>query len=231
MGFMVKPFELSTSARRAFDGMAGDFQRVLGPRFVALVAYAPDRGAAFATTIAAADLDALSMLTDVWHRSGLATPLILTSDEFSRSLDAFPLEYQAILDRHVVIAGAPPFDGAVVPREELRRACETQSKGHLVHLRQSWLDSAGHGDELARRIVGSALPLRVLLTHVASLGGNPGVDAAAFAAETFPAHADVLRSVLALEPDGVGAKAMISRLPQYLAASEAIWAFVDEWRA
>lgn len=228
---MVKPLDLSPTLRRAFDRMAGDFERVLGARFVGLVAYSTDRAAVFATALTAADLDALSMLTEVWHRSGLATPLLLTSDEFRRSLDAFPLEYQAILDRHVVIAGTPPFAGAEVPREELRRACETQAKGHLVHLRQSWIDAAGHHDDLALRIVGSALPLRVLLTQVASLRGNAGIDAAAFATETFPAHADILRAVLALESDGVGAKALIPRLFQYLAACEAIWTFVDEWRA
>jgi hypothetical protein len=227
---MVKPLELSPTARRAFDRMAADFSRVLGPRFTALVAYSPDRGAVFADTVAASDLDALSMLTEIWHRSGLATPLVLTNDEFRRSLDAFPMEYQAILDHHTVIAGTPPFAGAAVPREELRRACETQAKGHLVHLRQSWLDSAGHSEDLSLRIVGSALPLRVLLTQVASLRGSTA-DAAAFAAEAFPAHADVLRAVLALEPDGLGAKAMIPRMPQYLAACEAIWSYVDEWRA
>lgn len=228
---MLKPLELSTTARRAFDRMAADFSRVLGDRLDALVAYAPERGAVFASTITAPDLDALSMLTEVWHRSGLATPLIITSDEFRRSLDAFPLEYQAILDRHVVITGRPPFDGAVVPREELRRACETQAKGHLVHLRQSWLDAAGHSDDLAHRIAASALPLRVLLTHVASLRGNAGADATKFAAETFPAHADVLRAVLAVEHDPSGAKALIARMAQYLAACEAIWQFVDEWHA
>jgi hypothetical protein len=227
---MVKPLELSTTARRAFDRMAADFSRVLGPRFTALVAYSQDRGAVFAETVAASDLEALSMLTEIWHRSGLATPLVLTTEEFRRSLDAFPLEYQAILDHHAVIAGTPPFAGAAVPREELRRACETQAKGHLVHLRQSWLDSAGHADDLSLRIVGSALPLPVLLTQVAALRGS-SADAATFAAEAFPAHADVLRAVLALEPDGLGAKAMIPRLPQYLAACEAIWSYVDEWRA
>jgi len=227
---MLKPLELSTTARRAFDRMAADFTRVFGQRFDALVAYAPTRGAAFASAVTAADLDALSMLTEVWHRSGLATPLVITSEEFRRSLDAFPLEYQAILDRHVVITGTPPFAGSSVPREALRRACETQAKGHLVHLRQSWLDAAGHSDDLAHRIAASALPLRVLLNHVASLRGSDA-DAAQFASETFPAHADVLRAVLALEHDGAGAKALIPRLSQYLAACEAIWGFVDEWRA
>lgn len=228
---MVKPLELSTTARRAFDRMGADFSRVLGARFEALVAYSPDRGAAFASSLSAADLDALSMLTEVWHRSGLSTPLVLTSDEFRRSLDAFPLEYQAILDRHVVIAGTPPFAGAAVPRAELRRACESQAKGHLVHLRQAWLDSAGHGEELAHKIAASALPLRVLLSHVASLTGREGIDAGQFATEVFPASADLIRGVIALEHSEAGAKAMVPRLPQYLAACEAIWEFVDKWDA
>jgi hypothetical protein len=228
---MVKPLELSTTARRAFDRMAADFSRVFGARFEALVAYAPDRGAAFASRIEAADLDALSMLTEVWHRSGLATPLVLTSDEFRRSLDAFPLEYQAILDRHVVISGTPPFAGAVVPREELRRACETQAKGHLVQLRQIWLDAAGHSDELAHRIAASALPLRVLLSHVALLNGREGADANQFASEVLPAHAELVRDVLALEHTDAGALAMVPRLPLYLAACEAIWELVDQWHA
>jgi hypothetical protein len=228
---MANSLELSTAARHAFDQMAKDFSRVLGPRLEALVAYAHDRGAAFATSLVGADLDALSMLTEAWHTSGLATPLVMTSDEFRRSVDAFPLEYQAIIDHHIVITGTPPFAGVVVPANELRRACETQAKGHLVHLRQSWLDAAGHTSDLAERVAGSAMPLRVLLRQVASLRGEAAMDAAQFATAAFPAHADILRAVLALERDPIGAKALVPRLGEYLAATEAVWAFVDGWRA
>lgn len=228
---MANPLELSSTTRRAFDRMAEDFSRVFGDRFVALVAYARDRGAAFATAITPGDLDALSMLTETWHRSGLATPLLLTSEEFARSLDAFPLEYQAIIDHHLVIAGKPPFAGLTVPREELRRACETQAKGHLVHLRQAWIDAAGHSDDLATRIAASALPLRALLRQVASFSGSPLSDAAEFAGSAFPAHAGILRAVLALEHESFGAKALVPRLPEYLSACEAIWTFIDGWRA
>jgi hypothetical protein len=228
---MANSLELSPAARRAFDQMAADFSRVLGPRLEALVAYASDRGAVFATAVTGNDLDALSMLTETWHRAGLATPLLMTSDEFRRSLDAFPLEYQAIIDRHVVIAGIPPFAGVVVPRDALRRACETQAKGHLVHLRQSWLDAAGHTSDLANRIAGSAMPLRVLLGQVAALRGQRGADAAQFVTEAFPAHADILRAVLALERDAASATALVPRLGGYLSATEAVWAFVDGWQA
>jgi hypothetical protein len=46
----------------------------------------------------------------------------MTPDEFRRSLDAFPLEYQAIIDRHVVLAGRSPFSEAEISPADLRRA-------------------------------------------------------------------------------------------------------------
>lgn len=223
--------DLSSHARRGFTAMAADLARVFGDRLVALVAYAPSRGAAFTTSLDAADLDALSVLADTWHKSGLETPLLLTADEFRRSLDVFPIEYQAIMDRHVVISGTPPFENATVPLEELRRACEAQAKGHLIHLRQAWVETAAHGHEMAHRLAASALPLRVLLSHVARLDGHAGQDLAAYAASRFGADADILRAVLALEDQPDGAKALLPKLAQYLTACEHVWAFIDGWHA
>ncbi len=219
--------------------MAEDLARVFGDRLVAVVAYAPERAAAFTRTLDGNDLEALSVLAEAWHKSGLETPLLLTADEFARSLDAFPIEYQAIIDRHVVIAGAPPFDGVRVRTDELRRACEAQAKGHLIHLRQSWVDAAGHSDVLMQRVAGSALPLRVLLSHVATLVGDPTsdlvgeptADLSAFAAARCGANADLIRAVLTLETQPDGARAILPRMNEYLHSCEQIWAFVDGWRA
>jgi len=228
---MAISLELSTQARRAFTALAGDLTRVFGPRLIALVAYAPHRSAAFTASLDAADLDALSVLTEGWHKSGIETPLLLTADEFRRSLDAFPIEYGAIIDHHVVIAGTPPFSDLRISDDELRRACEAQAKGHLIHLRQAWIESAGHSNELSRRLAGSALPLRVLLSHVAKLDGHGGDDLAAYAGTRFKTDADILRAVLALEAQPDGARALLPRMSQYLAACEHVWAFVDGWHA
>lgn len=211
--------------------MAGDLARVFGNRLVSVVAYARARSAAFTESLAAADLEALSVLADVWHRAGLETPLLLTVDEFERSLDAFPIEYQAIIDRHVIITGTPPFAGVRVATEQLRRACEAQAKGHLIHLRQGWVDAGGHSEELSRRLVASALPLQVLLSHVANLTGHAADSPAAFAAARFGADAEIIRAVLALEAHPEGASALLQRMPDYLAACEHVWAFIDGWKA
>ena len=88
-----------------------------------------------------------------WHDAGLATPLLLAAHEFGRSLDAFPLEFGAILADHVVVAGSDPFDGLRVDAADLRRACEVQARSHLLHLREGYLETRGRGDALADLIV------------------------------------------------------------------------------
>jgi hypothetical protein len=225
---------LSTSSRRAFDRLAGDLTRVLDRRFVALVASGAASSVAFASAIHPGDLDALGALADTWHRDGLETPLLLTSDEFRRSLDAFPLEYQALIDHHVTIAGIPPFAEASVPRESLRHACEAAAKGHLLHVRQGWIEAAGHDEALARLLAESAPPLRALLGNVAHLqqgGADADPAAAAIAgARLAGLDAELVSSILALETRPDHAVRLTARLGDYLALAHTLWTFVDEWR-
>jgi hypothetical protein len=231
--FDVTPLVLAPTARHALERMAADGRRVLGARFVALVAYTASDAALFADTVTAGDLNALGALVETWHREGLATPLVITPSEFRRSLDAFPIEYQAILDRHVVVAGASPFDAAAVPAADLRRACEIQAKSHLIHLREGWLEAAGHESRLAALVARSAAPLRLLLTHLAHLNDVDAPDTAALAAA---AHrlagvpSDLIAAVLALDEAPERGRALVPRLPEYLDACERLWAFIDRWR-
>jgi hypothetical protein len=225
---------LSAAARSALERLAADLTRVLGDRFASLVAYGANTSAAFATTLTAEDLDALSVLVERWHRDGLATPLVMTEDELRRSLDTFPLEYQAMIDHHVVIAGRDPFAGAAVSPEDLRRACEAHARGHLIHLRQGWLQAAGHDEHLAELVERSAAPLRALLASVARLDGSAAdssADLARFAEGRIGLPRDLVEAVLGLEArsDGGGHR-VAQRMSEYLAAAERLWAFVDEWR-
>jgi hypothetical protein len=225
---------LSPTTRRAYERLAADFARVLDGRLVAVIATNPDSSVVFAAPILPGDLEALGTLVDNWHRDGLDTPLLLTPDEFRRSLDAFPIEYQAIIDRHVVISGAPPFQAATVPVDRLRDACEVQAKGHLIHLRQGWIDAAGHDERLAALLARSATPLRILLSNVARLsdpGGAHNDGQAMAGARLAGLPEDLIRNVLALEETPEHAEHLLGQLPEYLRASEQLWAFVDGWRS
>jgi hypothetical protein len=213
--------------------MALDLRRVFGDRFVALLAGAADTAAAFATSIRPDDLEALAPLAESWHRDGVETPLVMTPDEFHRSLDTFPAEYQALIDHHVVIDGSDPIAGAVVRNEDLRRACEAQARGHLIHLRQGWIEAGSHPHGLAELIEASARPLRQVLDNLSRLHGEHAVDGtslAAFAERHAGMPASLVSAVLAVEDAPERSRALVPRMAEYLAASERLWVFVDLWR-
>lgn len=207
---------------------------MFGDRFVALVAYEPTAALVFVSSVTPGDLDALAVLVETWQRDGLRTPLVMTPAEFRRSVDAFPLEYQAILDRHLVLAGRSPLTEISVSAADLRRACEVQARAQLIHLREGWIESAGHADELAEVIERSAGPLRVLLANVARLNGTPADDPdtlARTAEVIIGMPADLVSALLTLEAAPERSRALVPRLPDYLAAVETLWAFIDTWRA
>ena len=209
--------------------MAADLRRVFDDRFVSLVATGAHSSVAFAPTVTPGDLEALGPLVDVWQRDDLEVPLLLTRHEFHRSLDAFPVEYQAIIDHHEVMAGVPPFEGLVIDPVHLRRACETQAKSHLIHLRQGWIESAGHDGRLAGLIVRSAPALRALLTDLARLKSDAEQADALDGARAAGLDVDLIRSVISLEGDDAHAPKLVRRLPEYVAQSERLWQYVDTW--
>lgn len=225
---------MSAPTQRALARLAADARRIFGDRFVALVAYGRNASVVFASRIGHDDLEAMGPLADTWHHDGLATPLVMTPDEFHRSLDAFPLEYQDILDHHTVIAGTPPFEGVQIRPDDLRRACEAQARGHLIHLRQGWIQSATHEEDLVGVLVRSAGPFRALLSNVARLHGHPSHsadDLVGFAESTIGMPAAVVRAVLSLEDRPETGRELAHRLPEYLSATERLWNFVDTWRS
>jgi hypothetical protein len=229
--------DFDPTIRRAYSRMAADLEKIFGERFVALVASPRGLAAAFATSIGATDLDALGPAADAWRRDQLEPPLLLTPDEFRRSLDTFPAEYQTLLDSHVVIAGRAPFDDARIQPDDLRRACEVQARGHLIHLRQGWMTSGSHHHELGALVAQSAAPFRAVLANLVRLHGEPAdvADDDDRLAKTAARLADlpegVIRDVLALTDAPHRRDAMVSRIGEYLAACERLWAYVDRWRA
>ena len=226
---MPADLKLSPASRRAFERVAADGRRILGDRLVAVIATDATASVIFATEFQAGDIDAFGALVESWHREHLSTPLLLTGDEFRRSLDTFPIEYQAMIDRHALIAGTPPFDGVAVPADQLRRGCEVQAKGHLIHLRQGWLEAAGHDHKLGELLISSSTPLAALLTNVARLTGSQAL--ALEGARNAGLPEALIASVLDLEGNPERAHDLIREMPAYLRAAERLWAFVDSWPA
>src|SRR5687767_12063918 len=219
---------LSEERRGAFGRLAADLQNIFGGRFVALVAYEPRRSAAFADSITVADLAGAARAADRWARLDLEVPLLITPDEFRRSLDAFPVEYGAILRRHVVIAGTPPFDGAAVAHDDLRRALEMLAKGHVLHLRAGAIATGGRAAGGRALTAGSIHPFPALLAQAARLagrGGGPDEEVAAFGAAQLGLPVDTLRGLLVID-DGLEFDPS-AVMPVYLDAAERLWKALD----
>ena len=127
------------------------------------------------------DLRACAGRVEAWHDAGLATPLLFAAHEFEQSLDAFPLEFGAILADHAIVAGANPFASLAIDPAALRRACEVQARSHLLHLREGFLETRGRSDGLAVLIVQSAAAFAGLIMSIARLAGHATDDVAAAA--------------------------------------------------
>ena len=164
----------------AVHDLARDLGEIFGPRLHSLCAYglhAPGQAPHTQDDTAAAhhhgvtpqlhtlaivdaitrdDLQACAQRVARWHDAGLATPLLLAQREFERSLDAFPLEFGAILADHLVVSGRSPFENVRVSEADVRRACEIQARSHLLHLREGMLETRGRADALSVLIVQSS---------------------------------------------------------------------------
>ena len=179
------------------------------------------------------DLARLAPLAKTWAKQGLAVPLVLEPGELRRSLDAFPLEFSHMIARHLVVAGDDPFEGLVVEDDDIRRACETQARSHLLHLREGFIQTGGDPDALAKLVSASAVPLRALLVNIAQL---QGVDARStdalvrFVDERLGVPAESIRPALS-ENDSERFRALEvgAFFPAYLRAVERVVSVVDEW--
>jgi len=197
--------------------------------------HAAIRTLAVVDALSASDLRACAALVARWHDSGLATPLIVASHEFERSLDAFPLEFGAIIADHVVVTGADPFEVLSVDAGDIRRACEVQARSHLLHLREGYLETAGRADALSVLIVQSAPAFTALVTSLARLEHAPNDDPAAaarHAERTLDVGPGSISGIVELAGVPEISSAYAEQLfPPYLNVVEKLVAYVDGWNA
>jgi hypothetical protein len=154
------------------DVVAAQLTGIFGSRLKMVAAFgSTSQVCAIVDSVTVEDLGNCAALHAGWKRTGQDAPLLIVRDELARALDAFPLEFSEIMATRRVIAGADLFEHLTVPAEDLRRACEVQARGHLVHLREGYIETSGEESAIARLVSASAVPFRALLANVARLDG------------------------------------------------------------
>jgi len=252
---MTTTRELPAEAARALARLQADLQEIFGNRLESLVLYgahasattdaaaarpanAPLHTLGLVASLAYGDLVSCASRVPAWTRGGLATPLLLGADEFAASLDAFPLEYGAIIAHHHVVHGPDPFVGVSVDAEDVRRACEVQAKSHLLHLREGFLETGGRGEAVARLIQDSIGSFSSLLINLATLdraldgaGAATPEALARYAERRIQLSSTLVTRLLALPARPTpGADDAAQLYPPYLDASEKLARFVDRWK-
>src|SRR6185436_6394137 len=235
----------------AVQTLERDLRGIFGTRLQSLVIYGERERAGHAhhqhghdtpptTTMAVVesmtqdDLRSAAGRVAAWHDAGLGTPLLIAAREFERSLDAFPLEFGAILADHAVVSGSNPFASLKVDASDLRRACEVQARSHLLHLREGFLETRGRSDALGELLLRSAPPLLALLQSVVRLEGFSGDEAASAArhVERIVALPGALVEITKLVGTKEISSAEAERLfPPYFQAVERLVSHVDGWSA
>jgi hypothetical protein len=229
----------------AVDRLLADLRVIYAARLISLVVYGrhasgtaspdlPIHTLALVHDIGFADLEACARQARRWQADGLAVPLMIGRREFARSLDVFPLEFGAIISNHRLVFGDDPFQSLSVKDQDVRRACEIDVKGHLLHLRESYVESRGELSAVARIVEASAAALRTLAGNVARLDGQAPASPAALAshltATLGPVHGRTLATVLALSDTPLAPADAARIFPDYLAAAEALAWYVDAWK-
>ena len=241
--FLAADRNASTAFLGATTTLIADLHNVFGDRLRSVVAYGSNLDnssrarltcLALVSSLSIGDLEACARAAGRWHRDGLATPLILTETEFRSSLDAFPLEYGEIIRAHRRLFGPDPFDGLGIAREDLRRACETQIKSHLVHLREGFLEAAGRPAAIGTLVARSAPAFTALLRHVAWLSGldaSSRDEATREGARVVGINERLIADMMALEQGGSIPTTDPARLfSEYLQAVEQLARAIDAWR-
>ena len=156
----------------SIDTLASDLKEIFGDRLRMVATFTTHSHAcAIVQTLTLADLDRCAALDHKWKKIDLESPLFVLESELVRARDAFPLEFSEIIETRRIVFGADLLEGVTIAKADLRRACEVQARGHVVHLREGYIEAAGDRKAVDKLVSAAIPPFRALLTNAARLDG------------------------------------------------------------
>jgi len=156
----------------SIDSVAAQLKEIFGDRLKMVAEFGDTASTcAIVQSLSIEDLDRCAAHAAKWAKAGLGMPLFFIEGELRRALDAFPLELSEIIATRRIVAGSDLFADVLVPKQDLRRACEVQARGHVVHLREGYIEAAGDAKSIAKLVSAAVPPFRALVTNVARLEG------------------------------------------------------------
>ena len=167
-----------------FEELTLDYKGIFGEELLAVILY----GSAarneylkkksdinFLIVLTAKGLERLSDALKIvrkWKKSAVSVPLFLTPEYITSSLDTFPIEFFNIKRSYKVIFGNDFIGELEFKDKELRLQLEREIKGKLIHLRESFFESADDKRRLRALFsasLGAFLSLFPVILHLEGL--------------------------------------------------------------
>ena len=102
-------------------------------------------------------LAAAMPLVAKWSGYRVATPLFLTQDYITSSLDVFPIEFLNMQASYAVVRGRDPLKLLAFDKRLVRLQAERELKGKLLQLRERYVETGGRAKKITE-LIGMSLP-------------------------------------------------------------------------
>lgn len=156
--------KIPNSPDEILQEFAGELQDLYGEELLSITLFGS--GAAGTYVPKKSDINFLVVLTDngiarlaksfefvqKWHKRNVALPLFMTLEYIKNSLDSFPIEFLNMKKNYKVVYGKDVLEPLKIEKENLRLQCESQVKGKLLHLRESFLSTQGNRRHMQKLI-------------------------------------------------------------------------------
>jgi len=107
-----------------------------------------------------------------WLKKGIHAPLMITLEMMESSTDVFPMEFLEMKEAYTLLYGSDVLVGLTIGTENLRRECEEQVKGKLLHLQQGYIEAGGEKAALGGLIAASIGPFTEVMRNLLRLAGK-----------------------------------------------------------
>lgn len=108
-----------------------------------------------------------------WRRDRVSLPLVMRPEMMTSALDSYPLEFLTMQAGYRVLYGEDPLRNLVIDREDVRRQCERDLRGKLLHLRAGAIDCGGKRRQMAALIRASLPAMTAILQGLLFVAGKP----------------------------------------------------------
>ncbi len=152
-----------------FAAFTADYQKLFGADLESIILYG---SAARGEYVAGrSDINFMIVLSDAgieklactmplvaaWHKSRVNTPLFLSKDYITMSLDTFPIEFLTMRAGYKVVFGQDMLKDLTFEKSFVRLQCERELKGKLLQLRQRFVETEGK-TKIIIQLIGHSLP-------------------------------------------------------------------------